>query len=235
MAARKPQRHFPLMIAALALVVGFFCYKNVLPYHFSPQWQPTDLTLNTSGAYDASDEIGVFHGQVVRSREIARSSDAASVVLGDNDATNKRVEVDLANQRVYAFEGVNKVMDFVVSTGKWGRTPTGVFTIAYKTAAQTMAGGSRELGTYYYLPNVQFVQFFGNKEIPWSRGFSFHGTYWHENFGTPMSHGCVNMRNIDAAQLYEWTTPASGEKRTVKATPGNTGTRVVIYGTAPKS
>lgn len=156
------------------------------------------------------------------------------MVLGDAEGLNKHIEVDLSTQKVYAFEGDTKVMEFLVSTGKWGKTPTGHFTIAYKTLAQKMSGGSKALGTYYYLPNVQFVQFFGNDEIPWGRGFSFHGAYWHNNFGTPMSHGCINMRNEDAEKLFYWTTPSIGDKRIVKATKEDEGTPVFIYGVAPK-
>jgi hypothetical protein len=98
-----------------------------------------------------------------------------------------------------------------------------------------MSGGSQALGTYYYLPNVQFVQFFGNDEIPWSRGFSFHGTYWHENFGVPMSHGCINMRNEDAEKLYYWTSPEIGSNRLIKETAENQGTTVIIYGETPRA
>ncbi len=53
----------------------------------------------------------------------------------------------------------------------------------------------------YELPGVPWVSFFH------SFGIGFHGTYWHNNFGTWMSHGCVNMRNEDAKWLYRWTTP----------------------------
>ena len=67
-----------------------------------------------------------------------------------------------------------------------------------------MSGGNRAIGTYYYLPGVPWVQFFGNAQIPWSRGYSFHGTYWHNNFGHPMSHGCINMKTPDAKWLYDW-------------------------------
>lgn len=142
-------------------------------------------------------------------------------VLGDADVSNKRIEVDLANQRVYAFENGNKVYDFLVSTGLYGRTPTGEFTIERRVPIQTMKGGNKALGTYYYLPGVKFVQFFGNSSVPWWRGFSFHSTYWHSNFGHPMSHGCVNMTTADAETLWNWT--------------GTTGVKVVIYGTAPAS
>lgn len=215
-----------------ALLLGFYVYRNVLPYKFPAQWQPTATTLNTTGQYDYSDEEGVFLGKKVRSSDIPKKEAKPLAVLGENNA-DKRVEVDLTNQRVYAYEGKTKVMEFVVSTGKWGRTPTGEFTIAYKNYVQKMEGGKKELNTYYYLPNVHYVQFFGNKEISWGRGFSFHEAYWHNNFGVPMSHGCINMKREDAEALYNWTAPVMGEKRWMKASEENPGTRVVIYGVAP--
>jgi lipoprotein-anchoring transpeptidase ErfK/SrfK len=78
-----------------------------------------------------------------------------------------------------------------------------------------MSGGSKELGTYYYLPNVQNVMFFYNEQYERKLGFSFHQAYWHNNFGVPMSHGCINMTTADSAKLYEWA---------------DVGTSVVIYG-----
>ncbi len=221
----------------LLFSLGIYLYTSILPFIFSNQWQPTEQTLNTSGEYDPNDEIGEFMGQTVKSNKLNEDENdlAYSKVLGDADSEEKRIEVDLSKQMVYAYEGDEKIMEFLVSSGKWGKTPTGEFTIAYKTKAQKMSGGSKALGTYYYLPNVQYVQFFGNKEIPWSRGFSFHGTYWHENFGTPMSHGCLNMRNEDAKELFYWANPDVGDKKTIKANKDNPGTKVKIYGTAPKS
>lgn len=155
-------------------------------------------------------------------------------VLGITSA-ERRIEVDLSNQKVYAFEGLVKVYEFTVSTGKWARTPTGEFTIWSKVRSQKMSGGSRALHTYYYLPNVPYVMFFYNDEIPKARGFSFHGTYWHDNFGTPMSHGCVNMRTSDAQLLYNWADPLVTDSKTwsTLADSSNPGTRVVIYGTTP--
>lgn len=219
-------------IAAVMILSNFF--KDALAEFYPNQWQPTPENLNASGSYDESEETGVFLGQTVTSSGDNPDPDVLATVLGDTDDSQfKHIEVDLSTQRVYAFEGTEKVMEFIVSTGKWGKTPTGHFTIEYKTRAQKMSGGSKALGTYYYLPNVQYVQFFGNDEIPWSRGFSFHEAYWHNNFGTPMSHGCINMRKEDAEKLYYWTTPSMGDKRTVKATKENSGTPVFIYGEAP--
>ena len=157
---------------------------------------------------------GEFHGKIVYAPPLDQQSMPSSEkninILGDT--AGKRIEINLSSQRVLAFEGGTKVNEFVVSTGLWGRTPTGSFTIQRKVSSTTMSGGNRAIGTYYYLPGVPWVQFFGNAQIPWSRGFSFHGTYWHNNFGHPMSHGCINMKTPDAKWLYDWApmgTPVS--------------------------
>lgn len=224
---------FTLALLFISLLAGYF-FTSVLPYQFPNQYEPTAQDLETGGIYDKSQEQGVFHGQKALSYEIPEPQQIATV-LGDNNGANKRIEVDLANQKVYAFEGSQKVMEFIVSTGKWGKTPTGTFTIGYKTRAQKMSGGNAAIGTYYYLPNVPFVEFFGNSEIPWSRGFSFHGTYWHNNFGHPMSHGCINMRTEDAEKLFYWTNPNLEGKGSGPATRDNPGTPVTIYGITPDS
>ena len=67
-----------------------------------------------------------------------------------------------------------------------------------------MYGGNRAAGDYYYLEDVQWVQYF-------YEDYSFHSTYWHDNFGEPMSRGCVNMRTEDAKWLYDWVGPGDIE------------------------
>lgn len=52
-------------------------------------------------------------------------------------------------------------------------------------------------GPDYYLPDVPYTMYF-------YKGYGIHGTYWHDNFGTPMSHGCVNMRTSEAAWLFDF-------------------------------
>lgn len=153
-------------------------------------------------------------------------------VLGETNEP-KRIEVDLTNQRLYAFEGDRKVFDFLISSGKWGRTPTGTFRIWTKLRYTKMEGGSKALRTYYYLPNVPYVMYFYNEAIPKWRGFGLHGTYWHSNFGHPMSHGCINMRTEDAAQLFYWTLPELRDRQSIYASDDNPGTPVMIYGEAP--
>jgi len=104
----------------------------------------------------------------------------------------KWIEVNLSEQRVYAWEGDVLMNSFIVSTGTW-QTPTvtGTFKIWNKTRIQTMSGPG------YSLPNVPFVMYF-------YKDYGFHGTYWHNNFGTPMSHGCVNLTIPDSEWLYNW-------------------------------
>jgi lipoprotein-anchoring transpeptidase ErfK/SrfK len=102
------------------------------------------------------------------------------------------IEVNLSEQRVYAWEGDVLMNSFLVSTGTWATpTVTGTFSIWHKTPLQAMSGPG------YYLPNVPFVMYF-------YKDYGFHGTYWHNNFGTPMSHGCVNLTIPDSEWLYNW-------------------------------
>lgn len=207
------------VIAALFLT-GFFAITQTSAWFFFTTGKEQFIP------YDPSDKVAHFEGQTFQVPESEIISYDASQgdeerVLGDADVSNKRIEVDLTNQRVYAFENGSKVYDFLVSTGKWGRTPVGQFITERRVSVQTMKGGNKALGTYYYLPGVKYVQYFGNSQIPWWRGYSFHATYWHNNFGHPMSHGCINMTTADAETLWNWT--------------GTTGVTVLIYGTTPTS
>jgi len=104
----------------------------------------------------------------------------------------RQIVVDLSDSRTYAFEDGVLVRDVLVSTGL-PATPTvqGEFTIWHRVRSQTMSGPG------YSLPNVEWVQYF-------YQGYALHGTYWHNNFGQPMSHGCVNMTNADAEWFYNF-------------------------------
>ncbi|HEU5187891.1 MAG TPA: L,D-transpeptidase family protein [Candidatus Saccharimonadales bacterium] len=112
--------------------------------------------------------------------------------------TDHWVEVDLSEQRTSLWAGSTAVASFTISSGvaQWP-TVTGEFAIWYKTPNQVMTGGSRASGDYYYLPNVTWVSYF-------YRDYGFHTAYWHNNFGQPMSHGCINMRQADAKALYDF-------------------------------
>ena len=96
-----------------------------------------------------------------------------------------------------------------------------------------MSGGSQALGTYYDLPNVPFTMFFYNDKQPKWRGYAIHGAYWHNNFGHPMSHGCVNMSIAESEQIYYWAQPNLQDRASIQTTADNPGTRIIIYGTTP--
>lgn len=166
--------------------------------------------------------IGIFMGQRVTPPKIDLAQDRGKTsVLGDQTATGeKHIYVDLTNQTLYAYQGKTLFMQTLVSTGKWGRTPTGDFKIWVRLRATRMTGGSG--ADYYNLPNVPYTMFFAGDGVSAAAGFSLHGTYWHNNFGHPMSHGCVNMRIVDAEKIYYWI-----DDPTVAQTP------VTIYGQTP--
>ena len=102
------------------------------------------------------------------------------------------IDIDLTNQRAYAYQGKNLINTFIISTGTWQHpTITGQYSIYVKYLYADMAGPG------YYLPNVPYVMYF-------YKGYGLHGTYWHNNFGTPMSHGCINFQTDDAGWVYNW-------------------------------
>ena len=104
----------------------------------------------------------------------------------------KWIDINLSAQTLIAYVGQTPVLRAVVSTGTQA-TPTvvGTYRVYSKYLSTSMSGPG------YSVPNVPHVMFF-------YRGYSIHGTYWHNNFGTPMSHGCVNLTLADAKWLYEW-------------------------------
>lgn len=185
--------------------------------------------------FDSTEKVALFNNKKISIPLSLANIPKQVKVLGDSNV-NKKIYVDLSNQMLYAYEGEDLVYSFLISSGKWGRTPTGVFNIWGKFRFTKMSGGSTALNTYYYLPNVPYVMFFSNDKIAASRGFSIHGTYWHDNFGHPMSHGCVNMKTSEAGVIYNWSDPGIPEgKNTVKSTTETPGTQIIIYGKAPSS
>lgn len=112
---------------------------------------------------------------------------------GDIAADERWIDIVLSEQRLYAYEGQNAVRSFVVSTGTWRYpTPVGRYAVWIKLRYTTMSGPG------YYLVDVPYTMYF-------YKGYGIHGTYWHDNFGTPMSHGCVNMRTEEAGWLFNWS------------------------------
>jgi hypothetical protein len=232
MARRKTKNDFRFLgigasvLAILALSVG------ILKTSFQSSYCANSITCinNLTGEYDPTAKKAVFLGQNLKSPSFIAESTVIKKVLGEVPAASKRIEVNLTNQTLYAYQNDQLAFSFPVSTGKWFPTPTGTFHIWTKLRYTRMAGGVG--ADAYDLPNVPFVMFFYNDQVGKGRGFSLHGAYWHNNFGHPMSHGCVNISPANAEKLYDWADPVSSGNITY-ASADNPGTEVVIYGTAP--
>lgn len=132
----------------------------------------------------------VWVGQRLR---INGAAAAAALSAANAPASGYRwIEVNLSTQTLIAWQGDTSVMYTNISSGL-PRTPTvtGRYKIYSKYTAQRMTGPG------YDLPGVPWVMYFYG-------GYALHGAYWHNNFGNPMSHGCVNMRVGEAQMLYNW-------------------------------
>ena len=138
----------------------------------------------------------------------------------------KWIDIDLTTQTLTAYQGDVAVRTFIISSGGTGHeTVTGSFRIWAKVSIQDMSGGSRAAGTYYYVPDVPWVQYF-------YADYSIHGADWHNDFGYPISHGCVNMRVDEARWLFEWAEPkldATTDQNGTWVFPGSEGTRVEVH------
>ncbi len=113
--------------------------------------------------------------------------------LGQGVPDGRRwIEVDLSDQILIAWQGETAVLRTSISSGRTEYpTVRGAYKIRTKLDLELM------IGPGYRTPNVPWTMYF-------FRGYAIHGAYWHNNFGTPVSHGCVNMRVEEAKALYEW-------------------------------
>ena len=113
---------------------------------------------------------------------------------------DKEVVVSLGAQRLWSYEGEEMILTTLVSTGTAQTpeltTPVGHWGILAKLPMETMTGTID--GQPYEVDDVPDVMYFTNE------GHALHGTYWHNNFGTPMSHGCVNLPMDVAAWMFQW-------------------------------
>lgn len=142
----------------------------------------------------------IYVGQTLKVPGPGTATPNSPVLAPSNPAANgeKWIDVNLSLQTITAYEGNTAVYNAIVSTGL-PRTPTvaGSYRVYVKYEATDMQGGSHAAGDYYYLRNVPYTMYF-------YRGYGIHGTYWHNNFGQPMSHGCVNLRTSDAEWFFNW-------------------------------
>ena len=142
------------------------------------------------------------------------------------------VDVNLTTQTLVAFEGTRAVYATLISSGKENkvdkdkdhRTPTGEYRIREKHITTTMDGDGTAAGDLpYSIEDVPYVEYF-------YRAYALHGAFWHSNYGTQMSHGCVNLSPLDAKWVFLFTLPHMPEGwHGVWATPDHPGSRVIVH------
>ena len=199
-------------------------------YYKSNHWV-TGIVEGPDGAlwYQLTDELLYINYYVLASHMRPVEDSEMTPIAVDVPSGKKRVEVSIAEQRLWAYEGDELVLDSKVSTGIPGlpttngiptATPRGHFNIISKMPVRHMGNGQITADIdAYELPGVPWVSYFHET------GVAFHGTYWHDNYGNEMSHGCVNMNPTEAKWLFRWLTPAS--EVDARITKGY-GTRVFV-------
>ncbi len=126
----------------------------------------------------------------------------------------KQIEVNLERQELTAFEGSVIVFQTKISSGlrSLGGTTNGIPTESPRGRFHIQSKlPSKHMGQGRLTDDLSDPILLG---VPWTAffhetGVAFHGTYWHDNFGSPMSHGCINMRNPEAKWLFRWTNPVN--------------------------
>jgi hypothetical protein len=160
--------------------------------------------------------------------------DEFAPISPDVPMDQKRMEVNLAAQTATAYEGDKAVFSARVATGvsfrladgtvrNFGTTP-GNHRIYLKRPSQHMVGGAASDNDYYDLPGIGWISYFT------ASGIAFHGTYWHNDYGSPRSHGCVNMLPEDAKWVFLWTLPtAPYEDHHTRTSRRTDGTLVKVF------
>lgn len=231
--------HRLLILAIIITTLAFGLFqipqiKREVVYKLGISGDPTTScceesdVLNSSGNFDENASMAFFNNEPINYPKTSlayQTSLENPNVLGTTNAAGeeKWIEVSLVEQKVRAWEGNRQVMEFLISSGLHYQTPKGNYNIWYKTRNQKMEGGSKVLGSYYNLPNVPSNMFF-------YKGYAIHGAYWHNNFGHPMSHGCVNAPLANAKEIFDWAGPVVPEgQNVIRASAENPGTRVLVH------
>ena len=226
---KKNERSFFFLLALCAaffVTIAFSTSANIEPKDTELACAPKDF-----GESISEEKVAIFEGRevpVAALYKFAQGQDARQQVLGENNQ-ERWIDIDLSEQKLRAWEGDSLFLETSISSGlPHTPTPTGEFRIWTKFRATKMEGGQGKY--YYYLPNVPYVMFFNNDSVSQYKGFSLHGTYWHDDFGTRRSHGCVNLPTPVAETLYYWVGPTLPEnKKSIAADSENLGTKIVIH------
>lgn len=160
--------------------------KNQKLAQFNGKWIPLTIIvlLILMGNFTVSSKVALAQGI---------SAPIAQELIALKDSQQRWIEIDLSTQRLTAWEGDQPIHTVIISTGK-KETPTipGIFAIQSKRSLERMRGSD------YDIPDVPYAMYY-------HRGYAIHGAYWHNRFGTPVSHGCINLPVKQAEWLFNWT------------------------------
>lgn len=144
----------------------------------------------------------------------------------------KQVVVNLAGQTVICYEGEQAVYFTRCASGavfayedgssEDFRTPQGAFVVLLKQPSRHMQGGVEGEDDYFDLPGVPWNTFFTYS------GIAIHGTYWHNDYGIPRSHGCVNVSPEAAFWIYRWTSPIAPYEDDYVQSDRTVGSRIIV-------
>ncbi len=184
-------------------------------YYNSTQWI-TDIDAGPDGkawyvVQDEADKNIFFYVPAVQLRPIPAEEFAP--IAPELAPEKKRIDINLRTQTLTCYQEDQLVRTADISSGLFGLypTPIGRFNVQVKLPSRRMRATNL------------FAEDFALSGVPWcsfftTEGHALHGTYWHDNFGHPMSHGCVNMRNEDALWVFRWSRPRAGFDDIDKAT-----------------
>jgi hypothetical protein len=192
--------------------------------------------LSTYRVFETKEYKRIKYYRIERDRWL-KSSQAHLFSLAEppSDIKDKEkwIRIDLTHQTLVAYEGAMPVYATLVSTGiadsEETVTPTGRFRVSFKHLTDDMTGsvGDDEDGVYSVedVPWVQYIHL----------NVALHGSFWHSSYGTPKSHGCINLSPADARWVFNWTDPPLPETwHGVASTDTAPGTLVIIEGQTPK-
>lgn len=228
--------------------------EQVLPVGYLLSSKHSAFKLNKFGRLRRSGKPGYHHrfkitGEVtVRERDYVIADDGLHYRVSDIARIDRRprpsevgedekwIDVDLTSQTITAYIGDRPVYASLVSTGrvkdendplKNFETPVGGFRITSKHVTATM-DGDHALDGPYSIEDVPYVMYF-------QLAYALHSAFWHNSFGRPRSHGCINLAPTDARWLFAFATPdVPLGWHGAYPREENPGTRLYIHGETPR-
>jgi L,D-transpeptidase catalytic domain len=201
-------------------------------------YRVSDRADDTSGRawYRLVDDDGEPRLWWVEARHVRHLTEADFAPIAPGvPASDKRIEVSIGAQTLTCYEGDTIVFATRIASGtgyinaegvQFGfDTPLGEHKVLHKRPTRHMVGGDpQNPHNYYDLPGVPWCSYFT------ATGAAIHGTYWHNNFGKPQSHGCINAPTDAARWVYRWTNPVRGDRADFgwDAAPAAGATRVIV-------